>query len=180
MRKFFLVLAVAVGVWIAGVSLAGPAVKIPLFGWPEGVQQGRKERRLLLVCFHQAAGSLCERTDAVAFIAKGVQAGARRCFVPVKVESFDARQFPGPSGEKLSGILLRDRFKVSTFPTVVVLDFRDPFKEYLRIPGYLGPKDFLEMLTYVTQGWYTEMPFDEFLDRLLNKRLPAKGSRGTC
>lgn len=179
MKGTLCTLAVVVGMAIAAEAAAGSA-GIVWRRWTEGVGLGRQVRRPLLVYFHKPACPYCERMDAVTFSDPAVRRAVQRCFVPVRVESFNPAPFAGPGGERISGVQLRDRYRVVTFPTILVLDFRDPGKEYMRIPGYLGPRDFLELLAYITQGWYTEMSFDAYLEHLLNKALPAGVAKGPC
>ncbi|MDR5695741.1 MAG: thioredoxin fold domain-containing protein [Armatimonadota bacterium] len=179
MKGTLRVLTAVVGLVLTSEAVAGSA-RIVWRKWTEGVGLGRQVRRPLLVYFHKPACPYCERMDAVTFSDAAIQKVVQRCFVPVRVESFNPAPFAGPGGERVSGVQLRDRYRVVTFPTIVVLDYRDLEKEYMRIPGYVGPKDFMELLAYITRGWYGEMSFDLYLEHLLNKTLPTRAATAPC
>jgi len=165
--------------WETPRSAAAPVALVPWVGWAQGVQRARQQQRLVLAYFHKPACRFCERMDAVTFADREVARVVGTCFVPVKVHSFDPAVFRGPSGEKLSGALLRERFRVATFPTVLVLDPQGAQRELVRIPGYTGPRELLQMLAYVTEGWYARMSFGEFLERLLSGKL-SPSAKGGC
>ncbi len=93
----------------------------------------------------------------------------RSCFVPVRVEVLEPRAGP-----------LVQRYRILTFPTILVLDARQHTREYLRIPGFFGPTELLHMLRYVSDGWHRRMAFSDYLDRLGSGNLPAGPSPASC
>lgn len=160
-------------------AAAAPAGPIRWLGWTEGLVKAQKQSRPLLVYFHRPNCRFCDRMDAETFGDAGVKAAVSACFVPARVESFNPAPFTGPGGEKLSGVTLRQRYRVATFPTVVALVSDSPSKVLMRVPGFFGPKDFLDTLAYVTEGWYRRMLFGEFLEQRMAGRLrpPPGGAR---
>ncbi|MDR7400251.1 MAG: thioredoxin fold domain-containing protein [Armatimonadota bacterium] len=166
-------------VWVAlvwaALALPGSAAGrgIEWRRWEEGVGISGRVGRHLLAYFHDPACRFCRRMDAKTFTAPEVQKVAQRCFVPVRVE------IAGLGPEGLASAQLVQRYRVLIFPTLLVLDFRNPAKELMRLKGYVDPKDLVDFLRYVTDRWYREMSFDAFVERLLNGRLPARAT-GMC
>jgi thioredoxin-related protein len=173
-------MGIAAMLWLlAAPSFAAPA-GIAWLSWPDGIAAARRQGRPALVYFHQPNCKFCNRMDAETFADARVQQAVTTCFVPARVESFNPTVFVGPGGEKLSGVLLRDRYRVTTYPTIIGLATGRPLEELMRVPGFFGPTDFLGTLAYVTEGWYRKMSFGEFLEQRLGGRLPAPPGGGTC
>lgn len=162
------------------VAVAAPAATIRWLGWTEGMAAARKQGRPLLVYFHRPDCKFCDRMDAETFGNARVKAAVNACFVPARVESFNPTVFAGPGGERLSGVALRQRYRVATFPTVIALAAGDASKVLMRVPGFFGPKDFLDTLAYVTEGWHGRMSFGEFLEERMRGRLPRPAAGTTC
>lgn len=161
-------------------SRTAPAATIRWLGWTEGLATAQKQGRLLLVYFHKPDCKFCDRMDAETFGDARVKAAVNACFVPARVESFDPTAFTGPGGEKLSGVALRRRYRVATFPTVIALASGEPSMVLMRVPGFFGPRDFLDTLAYVTEGWHRRMPFGEFLEERMGGRLPPPPGGARC
>ncbi len=172
---------VLVGV-LAGVGQAEPRVqgRVVWHGWTEGVRLAAKQRRPLLVYFHDRYCIYCRRMDEETFADARVRQMIQSCFVPVLVERFENTASRGPGAEKVSSTALLRRYRVFVFPTILVLDFKNPAKEHLRIPGFFGPSEFLEMMAYISQGWYAHMSFGEYLERLLSRTLPKESLAAGC
>ncbi len=88
-------------------------------------------------------------------------------YAKVNISSHAKVEYQGKTiiEKKLGKILL-----VRSTPTTLFLD--DDKKVIARIPGYMSVKDFSKVLTYLGDGWYEDISYEDFInsEEKLNKR----------
>ena len=89
-----------------------------------------------------------------------VQLNKSFLLVKINAESKNVVKF---EGRNLTEAQIASMFRVRSFPTTW---FLEPDGEPITsASGYFAPDKFAPVLRYIEGGWYTKMPFDQFLTR---------------
>jgi thiol:disulfide interchange protein len=126
---------------IASISSTGPVaagVQPEWLGFATGLQKAKAEGKPMFVDFYAEWCGPCRMMDRTTFRDEEV---ARRLdeIIPVRIDSEDAVRRDGPSGSELA-----DRYGVTGYPTVMLLD--SDGKEIARQNGYMSARALLRWL----------------------------------
>ena len=128
--------------------------------WDPGLEEARREDRLVLVDVYTDWCGWCKRMDRDVYSRPEVRAYLDRNFVAVKLDAGASK--PGRyEGRSFTFRSLAARLGVTGYPTTV---FLRPGGEYItRVPGYVPAERFLQVLRYVGEGHLDRgVSFEEF------------------
>lgn len=112
--------------------------------WDAALQEGKQKNKLVMVDFYTDWCGWCKKLDADTFTnPEVIELSAQ--IVAIKINA-----------EKDSGPTLREKYKVSGYPTIVFIDPKTG-EQFARIVGYLPPKAFKDRVSRIVQG-YKDLP----------------------
>lgn len=152
MRKEVCLLGLFIGFLFLGpgIPFSPAADKIEWQGYGMAIEEAEEKGRPLFIFFYTDRCFYCRKMDQETFRDRKVVAYLKETFISSRV---DVMKSPD----------IARRYMVRGFPTSWFLTSDGKAIAYL--PGYLGPKDFLNVLQYIGGKYYQDMSLTQFLKR---------------
>ena len=130
------------------------------FEFQKGLSRAGESSKKLLIDVYAPWCGWCTRLQSDVYTSQTIQEYVRQHFTAARLnidENSDTLSFKGYS---LSSAELAMGLGATGTPTTVFLDEKG---EYItRLPGYLGPEDFLTVLRFIATDAYRTQSFEEF------------------
>ncbi len=123
----------------------------------QALSTARTQHKLVMVDVYTDWCVWCKRLDHDVYPSPAVQTALKTYFAATKInaESQDLHAF---EGKEVTGRQLANTWNVTGYPTILFLDSNGSVIE--SIPGYVPPKDFAQILTYMGTHAYERESFD--------------------
>ncbi len=161
-RSYFLsaCLAVATLPSAHAQSATDPAKGIDWQSFQDGLSISKDTATKLLVDVYAPWCGWCSRLQSDVYSSQDVRSYVNEHFTVARLNIDEMDDSLSFKGYTLSSAELAMGFGASGTPTTV---FLSPDGDYItRLPGYLGPEDFLTVLRFIATDAYQSQSFDEF------------------
>lgn len=125
-----------------------------------GLAEAAKQQKKLLVDVYTDWCSWCKKMDKEVYTDNRVIALLNEHFVMVKLNAESSKKLTY-RGQEFTEREFAAALGVDGYPTTVF--FLSDAKPITRIPGFMEPKTFTNVLTYIGRDHYLNIPYDDFL-----------------
>lgn len=126
----------------------------------DGVKQADSSNKKILIDVYTDWCGWCKRMDSDTYTDEGVKKYLSEKYVLVKLNAeSDAKETV--RAQEITDAQLAHAFRVDGYPTTVFLGHDGTF--ITKVPGYLKPAEFLQVLKYIGDDYYTKMSFQDYL-----------------
>ena len=145
----------------AGLQAGESAVRwLPL---DQAMKEAKKEKKLILIDFYAEWCGYCKKMKRETYTDSKVVERINMLFKVVSVDIEGNKEF-NMKGKKTSEREYSDSLNITSTPTTF---FLKPSGEPIKgVPGYMEPDEFLDILSYFSEGWYEKMGIVEYLEKL--------------
>ncbi len=152
-RMRWLLAALTIIAWApVGALRAEPPPGYTFVRYDDGLRQAQAEKRKVFVYFGRYGCGYCDKTNKVGFADPQVKSAYSQHYVLVYVNSESMDRLTLPSGERITEMQLGER--MNTLGTPVFFFLQPDGKQILKVYGYQGPEELLEMDRHIQQGQY--------------------------
>ena len=132
------------------------------WSFDKGLDQVVKEKKHVLIDFYTDWCHWCKVMDEKTFSDKDVANNLKQRFITIRLEAENTTQTATFQGKTYNNAELTRAFGVSGFPTVIFLNHKSEI--ITKIPSYVPPEDFINILEYIDQECYIKnISFEDFL-----------------
>ncbi len=133
-------------------------------GFDEGLKLAQEQNKQVLIDFYTDWCHWCKVMDEKTFSDKSVAGKLEDKFITVRLNAESKTETATYLGNTYTNVQLTQAFGVTGFPT---LAFLEPDGGMItKIPGYVPPDKFLNVLEYIDAQCYAkEVTFEEFLEK---------------
>lgn len=156
----FLWLGVAAPLSIQAQSATEPAEGIEWRSFQDGLSSSKATSTKLLVDVYAPWCGWCSRLQADVYSTNEVRTYVNEHFTVARLNIDEMDDTLSFKGYTLSSAELAMGLGASGTPTTVFLDADGDY--ITRLPGYLGPEDFLTVLRFIATDAYVNQSFEEF------------------
>jgi thioredoxin-related protein len=148
--RYLLSLVTLYALLACACARAEPPPGYDFLRYDEGLRQAKTDERKLFVYFGRYGCGFCDKTNKVGFADPAVKAAYTGHYVLVYVNSESMDRLTLPSGERITEMQLGERLNTLGTPVFFFLDPEG--QQLLKVYGYQGPDELLEMDRLVQTG----------------------------
>lgn len=138
---------------LLGLSLSGFAQEqINWLKFEDAVAKNQENPKMILVDVYTDWCGWCKKMDRETFTDPGVITYINEDFYPVKLNAEDTKRTFDFMGKEYSEAQMAAAMRVQSYPNFVIID--PTLQNITQIPGYRGPKDFLEALEQTVKNGF--------------------------
>ncbi|MBI4550832.1 MAG: DUF255 domain-containing protein [Candidatus Latescibacteria bacterium] len=130
--------------------------------YDRGLVLAKQQNKHVLIDFYTDWCGWCKTMDEKTYGDKSIQAILTSKFVLVKVNA-ESKQTVQVNGKTVTEAQVAAMYRVNGYPMTWFLD--PDGKAVSPVSGYVPPDEFSPILTYVGDGWYKRMKFEQFVKR---------------
>lgn len=161
-KSYFLLLWLGIGASqsILAQSATEPAEGIEWRSFQDGLSSSKATSTKLLVDVYAPWCGWCSRLQADVYTTSEIRSYVNEHFTVARLNIDEMDDTLSFKGYTLSSAELAMGLGASGTPTTVFLDADGDY--ITRLPGYLGPEDFLTVLRFIATDAYRNQSFEEF------------------
>ena len=131
--------------------------------YTEGLALAEKENKYVLIYFYTDECSWCKKMVDQTYSNEEIKKILSDQFVAVKIDARSENKVI-ENGEEISERKLATLYQVSGYPTTWFLESNH--SPVAPLPGYVTTVQFIPVLNYIGEGWYKNISFKEYLEKI--------------
>jgi len=131
--------------------------------YDEGLALAEKENKYVLIYFYTDECSWCKKMIDQTYSNEEVKKILSDKFVAVKIDARSENKVI-EKGEEISEKKLAILYQVSGYPTTWFIE--NNHTGIAPLPGYVATEQFIPVLDYIGEGWYKNISFKEYMEKI--------------
>ena len=129
----------------------------------EGLTLAKKENKHVVIYFYTDGCGWCKKMIDQTYSNEEVKKILSDKFVTIKINARSENKVV-ENGKEISERKLATLYQVSGYPTTWFLESNH--SRVAPLPGYVTTEQFIPVLNYIGEGWYKNISFKEYLEKI--------------
>ena len=129
----------------------------------EGLLKAEKESKYVLIDFYTDWCGYCKKMDKETYTDQEVLKAISKNFVTIKINA-ESENKVVEGDKEITERGLANLFQVSGYPTIWFLESDN--EKIAPLPGFVPAQQFKIVLDYIGEGWYKDISFEEYLEKI--------------
>ncbi|MBI5180690.1 MAG: thioredoxin family protein [Nitrospirae bacterium] len=146
---------------VISLSNAVGPTDLPWMEYYEGVQKAQKENKPVFIYFYRIGCPQCKILNEEILTDETIKKTLRENFILIQIDGEGGKKQKNAAGKIVTERQLSKDYSVVAYPLVWFL--QPDGKQIYKLTGVFSPKDYLQFINYVGNGWYKKMDMKQYL-----------------